>query len=175
LQEEIELKLLNPEADAANWSRYALDLSSLFQQDPEAIYQVRLGFLPQHTTFACPDGYTEGDMPFEPKRTAEGEIESFMESWYGLSGYYRGYWDDRDNPCTPAYYNRQRFVQRNVIASNLGLIAKGNDRHDFTVAVTDLLSTKSVSGAELTFYDFQNQPIGRATTGSDGLARASLE
>jgi len=174
LQEDIDLRLLNPEADAANWSRYALDLSSLFQQDSEAIYQVRLGFLPKHATFACPDGYTEGDMPYEPRQTPQGEMESFMESWYGLSGYYRGYWDDRDDPCKPAYYNRQRFVQRNVIASNLGLIAKGNDRHDFTVAVTDLLSTESVSGAALTFYDFQNQPVGRAKTGSDGLARASL-
>lgn len=175
LQEELDLKLLNPEADAAQWTRYALDLSSLFQQDPEAIYQVRLGFRPEHATFSCPDGYTAGDTAFEQQLSEDGEIQSILDSWYGPSGYYRGYWEDRDDPCKPAYYNRSRFAQRNVIASNLGIIAKGNDRNEFSVIVTDLLTTQSVSGAELTFFDFQNQPIGRANTGGNGLAEATLE
>lgn len=57
---------------------------------------------------------------------------------------------------------------RNILQSNLGIIAKGNDNGNYTVFVTDLLSAKSVSDCEVKFYNKVNQQIAVGLTGSSG-------
>ena len=58
-----------------------------------------------------------------------GEFVSIWGSFYGIDGYYDGFeYGHRDNPCFPAYYNYDRFVRRNVLASDIGIIAKGGKR-----------------------------------------------
>nr|NQU90127.1 hypothetical protein [Bacteroidota bacterium] len=80
-----------------------------------------------------------------------------------------------DNPCTPSYYISDRFPERNLAASNLGLIAKSADNLNYTVAVTDLITTIPVSGARVDFYNLQQQLLGTGFTGSDGFAKISLD
>ena len=44
---------------------------------------------------------------------------------YDGSYYPPGYrWEDRDNPCTDSYYSHSRMVRRNLLGSDLGIIAK---------------------------------------------------
>lgn len=176
---EVNLSELNPGGSASEWTRYALDLGQLFQADKEAIYQVRIGFRPRHSTYFCG---TENVEPTDNLVVAEdfldeeGEISSMMDSWYGIEGYYEDYdWDHREDPCFPGYYNSDRFVRRNVLASNLGIIAKGGRDNSYFVAVTDLRTAAPVSGANLTFYDFQKQTLATAQTDGEGIARVSLE
>lgn len=177
MQKSIPLRLLNPEAQSSKWTRYALDLSQLVEQDPRAIYQVRIGFQPAYTIYNCNEGnVTEYATPIEPEMNEDGEMSSMMDSWYGIAGYYEGYrWTQRENPCYTAYYNSEQFISRNVIASNLGVIAKGTDNKNFFVAVTDLRTTLPRSGAKLTFYDYQQQQLAEATTNSEGIARVELD
>ncbi|RMF03685.1 MAG: hypothetical protein D6772_01785, partial [Bacteroidetes bacterium] len=164
----IPLSGLNPGASQANWERYALDLRQFFDLDPKAIYQVRIGFRREHSLFACSE-----DLSFD---FTGQEPEDLMSGWYGLEGYYRNYdWSHRDDPCYPAYYNPDRFVQRNVLASNMGLIVKGNEKQAYTVAVTDIRTTKPMVGANLQFYSFQQQLLGETSTDGDGLARIQLD
>lgn len=176
MRKKIQLNELSPGGRAFEWTRYAFDLGPLIGKDPKAIYQVRIGFRPQYTALACiakpADEEQElNTIPFEPELDEEGNIVSIMDSWYGLDGWYEGYrWDDRNDPCKPAYYNSDRFVQRNVLASNLGIIAKAGKDNSYHVTVADLRNANPVSGAKLEFYDFQQQVLQSAQTDGSGNA-----
>ncbi|HKK75807.1 MAG TPA: MG2 domain-containing protein [Saprospiraceae bacterium] len=174
-QEKITLSELNPSGSNQRWMRYAIDLSSLIDNDPRAIYQIRLGFRPEYSTLACPDPSTLSRARPVIEEESE-EPKSILDNYYGVYGYYDGYdWNNRDNPCYPEFYNRDRFVSRNVIASNLGIISKmGQDKRATTI-ITDLRTAAPVNGAQVTFYDYQQQPIGTATTDSKGFAKVELE
>lgn len=82
--------------------------------------------------------YDDYDYDYYNSGPCDG-LKSIMGGWYGVEGRYRGNtWEHRENPCFPAYYNYDNFVKRNVMASDLGIIAKtGKDQSAFFV-VTDL-------------------------------------
>ncbi len=171
-QVDVPLQALNAEANLNTWSRYAISLDELVQSDPQAIYQIRIGFRPEHTAYTCSEELSSKDDNADPN---DSELESIMENWYGFAGYYDGFsWSDRDDPCKPAYYNSDRFVQRNVIASNIGLLAKSADARNCVVYATDLRTAKPLSSVNLEFYDFQQQLIGSGTTDGDGRFQADL-
>ena len=160
-------------ADLGKWNRYTLDLSTLIQTEPGAIYQVKLGFKKAYSTYNC-DG-EEGD---EGTTTSfEGEEDAYDYDQYEDYGYEEDYyyydnynWDDRDNPCTSSYYTSNRSIKRNVLASDLGLLAKRGDDGNAVVVVTDLKTAKPLSGVQLELYDFYQQLIGTATTDGEGKA-----
>lgn len=176
-QEKVALQSLNPKADAGQWSRYALDLTSMFQKDPTAIYQLRIGFRPEYSTFYCP-GSDQEDASLKKvsqNNVDDGEPTSIMNGWYGINGYYPDYeWQDREDPCKPAYYNQDRFVSRNLLSSNLAITAKEGDDHQVFVAVADILDARPVSGAKVSFYNFQQQLISTATTNGAGMVFTKL-
>ena len=178
LQKKVPLLNLNPNANTAEWTRYALDLRDLIREDGQAIYQIRLGFRPDYSTYFC-SSQQENDgnesLALTVAQEAEEEIKSIMDNWYGFSGYYPGYsWEHREDPCFPAYYNADRFVGRNVIASNLGLIAKGGANNSYLVVVSDLRTAAPLSGAKLQFYDFQQQLLAESSTDGQGMATTEL-
>ncbi|MCH2084114.1 MAG: MG2 domain-containing protein [Saprospiraceae bacterium] len=179
LQEKVKLSDLNPIAAPTDWTRYALDLSQMIEQDPEAIYQIRIGFRPSYTTYFCENDEQNGtdDLTVvEDTFDNDGNIKSIMNSWYGINGYYPSYnWRQREDPCYGAYYNSDRFVQRNVIASNLGIIAKGGKDNNFFVCVSDLRTTAPIANATINFYDYQQQLLQTATTNAEGIAQIQAE
>ncbi|NUQ22623.1 MAG: hypothetical protein HUU34_01625 [Saprospiraceae bacterium] len=182
LQRKVSLQSLNPNARTAEWTRYALDLSKMISQDPDAIYQIRIGFRPSYSLYRCSAGNV-GAQQEEDALTAtddfpkdeDGELRTIMDYWYGPDGYYEDYqWEQREDPCYSAYYNSERFVQRNVVASNLGIIAKGGNDNSYMVVVADLRTAKPISGADLQFYDFQQQLLTQAKTDANGIASVSM-
>ena len=64
----------------------------------------------------------------------------------------------------------ERKATTNVMASNMGVIVKGNTNNTLWVTVSNLLDTKPMSNVEVTAYNFQLQPIGKARTDGDGFA-----
>lgn len=178
MQRKVDLKQLNPQANISAWTRYALDLAKLIEADEEAIYQIRIGFRPAYTNYFCGNDSGESPTLQEPSLSFDEneEIESIMDGWYGIDGYYPDYnWRDRDDPCKPAYYNRDRFVRRNILASNLGLLAKGGTDNSYFIAVSDLINTGPVGGAELEFFDYQQQSLRIVQTDAQGMATVALD
>ena len=72
------------------------------------------------------------------------------------SDYYFGSYDDYEKRV------------RNILVSDLSAIAKGSDKGDYTVFVTDILSATPVSGAKVTLYNSVNQVIAEGSTASGG-------
>ncbi len=162
--------------DLGKWNRFTLDLSTLINTEPGAIYQVRLGFKRSYLAYVCEEGEetsSSGEMSgFEDdwSQGDDGEFsnwDSYEEDYYYGEGYN---WEQRDNPCNISYYSGQRKIKRNVIASDLGLLAKRGSDGNTLIVVNNLKTTQPVSGVQLEIYDYQQQLIGSASTGADGKA-----
>ncbi len=171
-QKKINLSTLDAKANYDTWHRYALDLSKFISKDPDALYQVRIGFDQKYVSYNCGDDSKDDESNLTEIGTddfdEDADIESIMRYRYH---YYDGYrWEDRNNPCKPAFYNSDKFVRRNVISSNIGLIAKRGSNGTTYVIASDLLTAEPQSGVSLEFYDYQQQLLGTTTTGSDGIA-----
>lgn len=160
--------------DLGKWNRFTLDLSTLINAEPGAIYQVRIGFKRSYLAYVC-----EGDdenavaMPssFDQEDFDGGQQENSY--WDSYENYYYSDdydWRERDNPCHSSYYTNNRTIKRNVIASDLGLIAKRGGDGSTTVIVTDIKTTQPISGVAIELYDFQQQVIGSAATDGSGKA-----
>lgn len=179
IQKKIMIEDPNLKNIRKEWKKYAIDLAKIITPDPNAFYQIRIGFKPEYSTFAC----TEMKTPDMEKKSQneeenyglgsefdEGEYVSIMNNYYGPYGYYPDYnWSDRDNPCTPAYFNRDKFKTCMVMSSNIGLIAKAGNSGDIMIIASDIITTEALSDVKLEYYDFQLQPMGTGKTNNEGI------
>ncbi len=155
--------------DFGKWNRFTLDIASLINTEPGAIYQVKLSFKKSYTTLACNESDTEEEDRPEDWSSPTNEFSY----WDSYEDYYYGYnydWRQRDNPCHASYYTNERTIRKNILASDLGLIVKRGGDGGTLVFVNDLKTTQPLSGVTLEVYDFQQQVIGTASTGTDGRA-----
>lgn len=171
---QVDLTDLNPERNNHEWVRYALDLAPLIQPDPKALYQVRIGFWKEFTDLPCESPASTPE--YDPQTVKEAADRSIMDAWAGRYGYFEGYsWDNREDPCAPEYYNSDRFISRNVLSSNIGLTCKRSLQGDILVVATDLRNASPISGAEITFFDYQLQVLHRGKTSGEGLYLTQLK
>jgi len=163
--------------DTKKWNAFTIDLSEMALEDMGAIYRVRISFRNEYADYPCGEESTPDLSEFEEQALmSKRELQYFD----GDNNYYyewpEGYsWYDKDNPCTNSYYNRNRFPERNLLWSRLGVIAKSADSKMFTVAVTDLLDAKAVYGATVEFYNYQKQFLSSGTTNSEGMMYIKLD
>lgn len=168
--------------DYGNWNTFSIDLAELIKSEPGAIYHIELGFSKKHSLYPCVDDHSSQQ---ELTETMEDQDRSFeeelsywdsYESYYDYDYYYWDYdWDKREDPCSNSYYGGHRSVSRNILASDLGIIAKSGSEKSMTFAVTDLLTTLALPNVTIEIYNYQQQPIGSTSTGSDGLAELKLD
>jgi len=160
-------------------NRFSLDIDKYIQTEPGAIYRITIGFRPEYSLYACAETSEapateteEGDdyYEYEDGGNASGEDED-QEFWSRYDRWYPyGYdWDQRDNPCNKAYYNKERFESRNIISSNIGLIAKRGANNNMMVVASDIISTEPLSGVDIQVLDYQQQIVAKGTTNSDGI------
>jgi len=159
-------------------NRFALDLSTIIKTEPGAIYNVKFSFRPGYSLYRCQNDTSN---VFGKQEVEEGNLESLENEYdqaaqnqyeYDEEYYGEDYdWDERDNPCSKSYFNSSRWVARNVMASDLGIIAKQGTDGELFFAVTDLRSTETQGEISLEVYDYQKQLVGKAVTSSDGTAR----
>lgn len=157
-------------SDLGRWNRFTLDLASLIMPEPGAIYQVQIGFRKSQSAYYCkePLASDEKENPFEETSWDEERDFSYWDS-YETYYYDDDYdWYQRDNPCHSSYYTGSRNIRKNILASDLGIIAKRGGDGNTVVLVTDLKTTQPLSGVTVELYNYQQQLLGSGTTGSDG-------
>ncbi len=161
--------------DPHRWNRYYLELDQLIAAEPGAIYRVELGFHQQHSVYPCEgtgpdatvllaqeDGITEAD---EAEWDDHGN-QYYYDDWYYDENYDH---DERDNPCDPSYYGDRRNVSRNVLASDLGLVAKRGNDGSLVIACTDLRTARPMGGVQVELLDFQRRGMARLVSDGEGL------
>ncbi len=167
-------------ADYGRWCNYSLDMSELMKTEPGAIYRVTISFKKNYAVYSCAGDTTKTtteeiivDEPFDPDVDNYGNIGSY--GYYGGDYYEEGdyyYYDDGNNsdPCDNSYYYG-KSVTSNIIASDLGLLAKRGNDGGMLFVVNDLISTNPVSGTELQIFDYQHQLLATTKTDNDGFAK----
>jgi uncharacterized protein YfaS (alpha-2-macroglobulin family) len=178
----IRIKGLN----LAKKNRFMLDIDQLLRTEPGAIYRVVIGFRKEYSMYNCSlggapkpkedDEYGGDDYKYGGDNTSKVNDED-DEFWQRYDNYYPDdySWQDRDNPCTNSYFSKQRWATRNILASNIGLIAKRGSDNSMLVAVTNILSAQPMPGVELQLLDYQKQVIFKTTSDADGLAKFDLK
>lgn len=157
------------------WNNFPLDLSTLIKQDPGAIYRVQFSIEKEYSLYPC-----GGTVPQVPQEAGLERFDNRMSEedqavWDTPQPYYYEptdwddyNWDDREDPCKSSYYTN-RSSSCIVFASNVGLVAKIGGDKKVTVAVTDILTTKPLSGAVVDIFNYQMQRIGSGKTDGDGF------
>jgi hypothetical protein len=166
-EEKIDLSSINNEDNEDNWVRYALDLNQFVKDDLGALYRIRIGF--RH-------GYAKG-LPCDEMKAASTLIN---DGTYGLDDYgndYSGYdYKERENPCHRSYYMSNRFIEQNVLSTNIGLIAKANrETNTWYIHTTNIRESGPLTEVQVELYDFQQQLVGSSVSNLDGLAVVETE
>ncbi len=187
------IQLQTPAENTGKWKAYSIDLSKFFKADTGAIYRVELSYNRNYSLYDCEansnitntendeyDEYYEEDYYEDNFNEIATEDEDLKEEayWDNLIYRYKNYsynWRQEENPCHDAYYNQRKIVSQNLIASNLGVIAKRGSNDSYYFAVTNILNTNPEAGAKVTLYNFQQQNIASRTTDEQGLITIDSE
>jgi uncharacterized protein YfaS (alpha-2-macroglobulin family) len=153
------------------WNTFALDLSKIITPEPGAIYRVEFEFRKKYSLYQCETS--------EPDESGSDEEEP-DEDDVNYSGdhyddyYYDDYeWRESQDPCTNSYYYNTK-VATNVIASDLGVIAKRGENKSYFFAVNNIVTTDPVCGAKIDLYSFQQQKLATSNTDASGTAYFKL-
>ncbi len=166
-------------SDLSGWNTYAIDLKKLMEPEPGAIYRVELSFNKDLSAYPCDDSVKVS----REQLLAEDEIKFKEESSRFDDGgyyYYNGdfNWNDynyqeRNDPCSNSYYYN-KVEGKNVLATNLGLIAKAGEDNEMTVLVHNLISTNPENGVNVSVYNYQNQVLASGTTDGKGEVKMKI-
>ncbi len=162
--------------DIHKWNTFSIDLEKLISVDPNSLYRVELTFGMQHAVYPginLSNNEIIVDDEISQGETAYYDQEYGGSQYGGLGGY--GYWNERNDPTKKAYYSESRFTSRNIFASNLGIIAKSGYTNQTIVNVTDLRTVESISDADVTLYNMQEQVIAKGSTNKDGFVKIDTD
>ena len=167
----LENKLLNPN----KWNTYALDLSKLITPEPGAIYRVEISFKKAYSLYKCDTSTTESDE--NDDQNSEEDVDENDVNY--SDNYYDDYYDDdyewreKQDPCTNSYYYNTK-IGTNVLATDLGVIAKRGENKSYFIAVNNIVTTEPVTGAKVELYNFQQQKLATANTNNFGTVSFQL-
>lgn len=165
--------------DLSRWNTFAVDLKRLIEPEPGAIYRLELSFDRPLSVYPCGDDTVvlskEQILASDEIRFKE-ESARFDEGGYY---YYRQYdwsdynWEKRSDPCSDSYYFN-KVEGKNVLATNLGLVAMLGQDNDMTVLVHNIQNTEPERGVTVTAYNYQHQALASGTTNDKGQVRLDL-
>lgn len=171
----------NKLTDLNHSNQFAIDLAQVMKTEPGAIYHIELSFKKEYSLYSCEKDTNQ--LATTAYNTNNDDLETMAE-WDNdnnneeeYSDYYwpEDYdWQERDNPCHNSYYNSQRWIKRNLLSSNIGLIAKRGSNGMLFISVNDIKTTQPIGGAELSILNYQQIELSSATTDAQGWATVKL-
>lgn len=153
------------------WKTYSIDLSKLIKNNDYSLYRVHLKFDQTYAVLKCEDIDNQQIVSEKYEITSE-ILKQYGEDGY-LTSYYYPYnfdWSERNNPCSNSYYYHERFASKNVLVSNIGILAKTNDsqKNGYSFYVNNIETSAPIQGAKVQLYDYQKQLICEGSTDVDG-------
>ena len=157
LEKKVSIALESP--DPKQWKTFPIVLSDYIDMKAGDMYQLILDFGPADYAYATEDSkqLTLENEELERKYW-DGESYDYKESNY------EGSWYD---PLALCYYNDVE-IKKNIIVTDLAVTAKMGASDVVDVYVFGISDAKPVSGAGVTAYNYQRQPITSGSTDKDG-------
>ena len=165
-----ESGLINP----TRWNTFALDLSKIITPEPGAIYRVEFVYKKKYSLYKCET--SDGDQNEEEEEEVDENDVNYSGNSYDDYEYdYGDYdWRESENPCTNSYYYNAK-IATNILATDLGVIAKRGENKSYLFAVNNIVTTEPVSNARVDLYTYQQQKITTVATSSEGIASFQLD
>lgn len=171
----------NKLTDLNRSNRFAIDLAQVMHPEPGAIYHVEISFKKAYSLYTC----AKDTNATKPTLVSQDEDLETMAEWDNSENYneeeYDEYywpddynWEERDNPCHNSYYNSQRWLKRNILSSNIGLIAKRGSNGMLFISANNIKTTQPLSGAKLRILNYQQIEIANANTDAQGWATVKV-
>lgn len=164
-----------------NWGTYSLNLDELVKPEPGALYRISLSF--DRSMAALPCIPVSERLTEQAAQAADRARFEAMEKQFDKGGYYwsgNDYdwsdynWRERNDPCTPSYYYNTS-VQRNLLVTDLGAIAKASDEPQMLFLVHSIATAEPVKDAHVELRNFQGQKVGWGVTDGDGQVAVTYE
>lgn len=163
-----ESSLINP----SRWNTFALDLSKIITPEPGAIYRVEFQYKKKYSLYKCET--SDGDQNEEEEEEVDENDVNYSGNSYD-DYYYDDYeWRESQDPCSGSYYYNAK-IATNILATDLGVIAKRGENKSYLFAVNNIVTTEPVSNARVDLYTYQQQKITTGATNSEGIASFQLD
>ncbi|MBP3709751.1 MAG: alpha-2-macroglobulin [Treponema sp.] len=151
-----------------------IDISNLVKKYPHGMFKIQIGFTREDIRYACRASHRDfSALPNPPDiadkdytRDAQWEYLNKL-SWDDR----RTYWQFDDDPCHPAFYMESyggHFANRNVLVSDIGIMAKRTESGDVHVTVTNLKSATPLKDASVVAYSKINREVAQAKSDTNG-------
>ncbi|MFZ2285664.1 MAG: MG2 domain-containing protein [Bacteroidales bacterium] len=161
--------------DPNKFNLFTIDLADYIEPEQGILYRIELGMRPSYSLYPCtgerkPSKYEEMLELADLDRRWEGSDDYYSLSEEGLFYEYAYNWRDSKNPCSDAYFSPNKNLVSNILASDLGIIAKSGPDDNLRIFVRDLRTAEPVEGATAEVFDYQMQTLGTVTTDKSGMA-----
>ncbi|MFV0538008.1 MAG: alpha-2-macroglobulin family protein [Dysgonomonas sp.] len=165
----------DPTIKLDEWNTFSLDLATLIKQDPGSVYRIEITMKKEYSLYPCDGAVPQVPQGADLERFDNKVSDEDMTQWDTPGYYYSNEWDwdeydwqERNNPCDASFYmNKSSYCV--VLASNIGITTKLGSEKKMFFALTDILTTKPISGATIDIYNYQMQRIGSGKTDGDGF------
>lgn len=170
----------HPVVNYSQWNDYAINLKQFIEPARGAIYRIKLNIRKEYSTYSCAEQEQTDQLTLQETDGSDNKEPEYDDwNYYRLYNDYGEYpsdysWHERDNPCHNSYYYRKAYA-KNILASDIGLMAKRGHDHKTIVYATDLISAKPLPGITIKAYDYQQQLLRILQTNSKGRAEFSGE
>jgi len=176
-----KLDLTKTGVDLSKWNRFSIDLSSVVEENEGAIYQIHIRFKKEYSNYTCEDSENSDNLEVIDYVSTEtdwneNDWRTYDYDYYDDYEYYDYGYDyrERNNPCHAMYY-RNKGLTKNIILSNIGIIAKAGSDKVLQVMVNNINTTQPMSGVDLAIYNYQQQLIASVGTDAEGMASIQLD
>lgn len=176
-----KLDLTKTGVELSKWNTFSIDLSSVIEPNDGSLYQIRIRFKKEYSNYNCEKKSADGLEEIESSESVEKEWSeddwgTYDYDYYDDYEYYEYDYDysQRDNPCHSMYY-RNKGVTKNILLSDIGIIAKAGTDGILHVMANNINSTLPMSGVDLEIVNFQQQVIANVSTDGEGMASIKLD
>jgi len=141
-----------------------IDLQAILASQGSGMYTIELAREREGMLYRCDDSA-------RAKPAQEGDGESDEGDGEDDGGSY----DDRENPCKQAYWQEwwTPVARRNVIVSDIGLMAWREPAGRIVAVASDLLAAEPWKGVEMEILSQDDRVLATGKTSSDGFAELS--
>lgn len=156
------------------WNNHVVDLSKLIEPEPGAIYRVSIKFKKEYAICDCSASEDEGTPWWDRKNDDEWNENNWSryshEDGYGDWHYY----NDESSPCVNYYYYG-KAVNRNIVASDLGMIYKLDENKKAHAFVSNMITTEPIKNCTIEYFDYSKHAIAKGTTDDQGMLELELK
>lgn len=155
-----------------------LDLTTLVKKYPGGMFHIRVSFRKDQIKYVCPYSHDYSSLPMPPDTIEYYSVpneKSSWDYWDNVSSRERNdYWYNRNDPCHPAFYiasyNSSNTISRNILVSDIGLMAKKDNTGTLYIMASDMKTAKPLANVDIELTNYVGSTIAKGKTDSTGQA-----